>query len=290
MDSAGPYRRIGIVGTGRVAGALALALMRHSTAPLMIWGRDPVRRDALGAATTGSQSAHDLAAIAQQCDLILIAVSDDAIAGVVTDLAICLPDGAAPFILHLSGRSGAALLAPLQQQGALTAAVHPAMTFTGDPAQEVARMTGATFVITADNDPAIAAARDLVARLGGVAEQVGEGQRALYHAALCHAANHLVTLIAGSRDALAAAGIADPAALLGPLVRAAMDNSLDRGMAALSGPLLRGDGETIGRHLAALRADQPHLLPAYGAMARATLDALDEHGQSVSLSLRTMLD
>lgn len=290
MVSLPPHRRIAIIGTGRVAGALALALVRHSASPLMIWGRDPARRDARVAATAGSQIANDLAAVAQHCDLILIAVSDDAIGGVVTDLAACLPDGAAPFILHLSGRSGADLLAPLQQHGARTAAVHPAMTFTGDPVREVARMIGATFVVTADNAPAIAAARDLVARLGGVAEQVEEGQRALYHAALCHAANHLVTLIAGSRDALAAAGIADPAALLGPLVRAALDNSLDRGMAALSGPLLRGDGDSISRHLTALASDQPQLLPAYRAMARATLDALEQHGQSVSLSLRSMFD
>lgn len=290
MDSACPYRRIGIIGTGRVAGALALALVRHSAAPLLVWGRDPVRRDALVAATGDSRAATDLAGVARQCDLILIAVSDDAIAGVVTDLAACLPDDAAPFILHLSGRSGAALLAPLQQYGAMTAAMHPAMTFTGDPSQEVARMVGATFVVTADNGPAIAAAEDLVALLGGTAEQVAEGQRALYHAALCHAANHLVTLIAGSRDALAAAGVADPATLLGPLVRAALENSLDRGMAALSGPLLRGDADSIGRHLTALAKDQPQLLPAYRAMAGATLAALEKDGRSVSLSLRSMFE
>lgn len=286
MDSALPYRRIGIIGTGRVAAAMALALRDHAAAPLLVWGRDPARCAALA----GSQVAPDLATLARHCDLILIVVSDDAIPDVVADLAADLPDGAAPFIIHLSGRSGAALLAPLHRRGALTAAVHPAMTFTGDPSQEVARMAGATFVITADDGPPIVAARQLVARLGGVAEQVEEGQRALYHAALCHAANHLVTLIAGSRDALVAAGIADPSALLGPLVRAALDNGLDRGMAALSGPLLRGDADSIDRHLSALSADQPQLLPAYRAMATATLDAMKHYGHSVSPSLRNMLD
>jgi predicted short-subunit dehydrogenase-like oxidoreductase (DUF2520 family) len=290
MDATPSYRRIGIVGTGRVAQAMALALHRHSGQPLLVWGRDAARCRAMVAGMECISATADLSTLAAHCDLFLIAVSDDAIAGVVADLAAILPDGAAPFILHLSGRSGAALLAPLQHHGALTAAVHPAMTFTGDPAQEVAHMIGATFVITADNGAAIAAAQQLVALLGGVAEEVEGGQRALYHAALCHAANHLVTLIAGSRDALAAVGIADPAALLGPLARAALDNSLDRGMAALSGPLLRGDADTINRHLIALSADQPQLLPAYRAMAAATLDALEKHGQSVSPALRTMLD
>lgn len=290
MDSLSPYRRIGIIGTGRVAAAMALALRDHAAAPLLLWGRDPARCAALVAGVAGSRAAPDLAAVARTCDLILIAVSDDAIAPVVADLAACLPDGARPFILHLSGRSGAAILAPLHAHGALTAAVHPAMTFTGDPVQEVARMAGAAFVITADDGAAIVAARQFVARLGGVAEQVAEEQRALYHAALCHAANHLVTLIAGSRDALATAGVADPAALLGPLVRAALDNGLARGMAGLSGPLLRNDADSIARHLMALSADAPRLLPAYRAMAGATLDALAHDGQIVSASLRSMLD
>ena len=152
---------------------------------------------------------------------------------------------------------------------------HVPVPFTGDPAAEVARMQGARFAITGADAPSIAAARRLVALLGGVAVEVAEEHRALYHAALCHAANHLVTLIAGASDALVAAGVAEPGALLAPLVRAALDNSLDRGIDALSGPLLRGDRDTIGNHLTALNAHTPELLPAYRAMALATLDALD---------------
>ncbi|KMS53094.1 Rossmann-like and DUF2520 domain-containing protein [Sphingobium cupriresistens] len=284
-----PYRRIGIIGTGRVAQAMALALHAQAADPLLVWGRDPARRDAMVARIGHAQAAHDLTAIASTCDLILIAVSDDAIPDLVAALAQQLPASATPFILHLSGRSGAAVLAPLAQRGALTAAVHPAMTFTGDPLQEVARMVGARFVVTADTQAAIAAAQALVALLGGGMEQVAEAQRALYHAALCHAANHLVTLIAGARDALAAAGVAEPGALLRPLVRAALDNSLDRGMAALSGPLLRGDGDTIADHLAALSTTSPHLLPAYRAMAIATLDALERSGPQPAAGLREAL-
>ncbi len=289
MRFALPYRRIGIIGTGRVAHAMGLALHAHSADRMLVWGRDPARRDAMAAGIGHASVAHDLTAIASDCDLIVIAVSDDAIPALVDALAARLPADATPFILHLSGRSGAALLAPLAQRGALTAAVHPAMTFTGYPMQEVARMVGARFVVTADTQAAIDAAQDFVALLGGVAEQVGEAHRALYHAALCHAANHLVTLIAGARDALAAVGIAEPGALLGPLVRASLDNSLDRGMVALSGPLLRGDGDTIADHLAALSADSPDLLPAYRAMASATLDLLERSGADPATRLRRTL-
>ena len=265
------YRQIGLIGTGRVARALGLALASHSAAPILVQGRNPDHAAAAVEAIGRAQAVALSTSLSSHCDLILLAVADDALPAVIADLAT-MPLSAT--ICHVSGRSGAALLDPLRAQGATTAAVHPAMTFTGDPAAEVARMQGARFAITGADAPAIAAARRLVALLGGVAVEVAEEHRALYHAALCHAANHLVTLIAGASDALVAAGVAEPGALLAPLVRAALDNSLDRGIDALSGPLLRGDRQTIGSHLTALRAHAPELLPAYRAMAIATLDAL----------------
>ena len=314
------YRQIGLIGTGRVARALGLALAPHSAAPILVQGRNPEHAAAAVEAIGRAQAVALSTSLSSHCDLILLAVADDALPAVIADLAT-MPLSAT--ICHVSGRSGAALLDPLRAQGAITAAVHPAMTFTGDPAAEVARMQGARFAITGADAPAIAAARKLIALLGGVAVEVAEAHRALYHAALCHAANHLVTLIAGASDALVAAGVAEPGALLGgvavevaeehralyhaalchaanhlvtliagasdalvaagvaepgallaPLVRAALDNSLDRGIDALSGPLLRGDRQTIGNHLTALRAHAPELLPAYRAMAIATLDAL----------------
>lgn len=265
------YRQIGLIGTGRVARALGLALAPHSAAPILVQGRNPDHAAAAVEAIGRAQAVALSSSLSSNCDLILLAVADDALPAVIADLA-ATPLSAT--ICHVSGRSGAALLDPLRAQGATTAAVHPAMTFTGNPAAEVARMQGARFAITGTDAPSITAARKLVALLGGVAVEVTEAHRALYHAALCHAANHLVTLIAGASDALAAAGVVEPGALLAPLVRAALDNSLDRGIDALSGPLLRGDRQTIGNHLTALSAHAPQLLPAYRAMALATLDAL----------------
>ncbi|MDO7833991.1 DUF2520 domain-containing protein [Sphingobium sp. HBC34] len=278
-----PFSRIGIIGAGRVARAMALALGRHAAAPPLIWARDPARARA-AAVPVGASVAASLAAIAA-CDLIVIAVSDDAIAPVVAALAPAIGDS--PFIFHVSGRSGAALLAPLAAWGARTAAIHPAMTFTGDPRAEMVRMVDAHFAVTSGT--AMAQARQVVALLGGVAVEIAEDRRTLYHAALCHAANHLVTLIAGSCDALAAAGVAQPHALVAPLVRAALDNSLEAGFAALSGPLLRGDAETIAGHVAAIGTGHAPLLPAYRAMAQATLDMLAGTGHPPSDSMRQNL-
>lgn len=273
-------RRIGIIGTGRVARALALGFSRH--APVTMWGRAP---DKL-AAIEGVEAAETCAILAARSDVIAVCVSDDAIATVVDELARTGAFSHAPLVFHVSGRSGAALLAPLRDKGALTASIHPAMTFTGDPAQEVRRMAGARFAITAADSQAGAKAQEIVAMLGGVAVPIAEEHRTLYHAALSHAANHLVTLIAGASDALRAAGIGDPGALLSPLVQASLDNSLIGGFSALSGPLLRGDADTVRGHIAALASACPAVLPAYRAMALATLNELERQGAMPQDALR----
>lgn len=282
------YQRVGIAGSGRVARAMALALAPRSAAPVLIWGRSPGPvQDA--ASAVGAAVADSIKGLVAGCDLIVIAVADAALATVAGQLADALEPGAEPFVCHVSGGSGAAILAPLADRGALTAAVHPAMTFTGDPAQEVERMAGARFAITAPDREALAEARTLIALIGGIAVEIAEDRRALYHAALSHAANHLVTLMSGAAHALRAAGADEPEALLAPLVRAALENSLAHGFDALSGPLLRGDSDTIARHLTAIARDCPDLLPAYRAMALATLDELTKAGMATSPDLRAMV-
>lgn len=282
------FHQFGVIGTGRVAQALALGLAPHSAAPPMLWGRsaESARKAAI---QVGSVVTPQIGHLVGTSDIIAIAVSDDALAGVAADLAAMLPPGHTPFIFHVSGRSGEAILEPLRTAGASTAAIHPAMTFTGQPRSEVERMAGARFAITGSTPEAAGQAREVVALLGGIAVEIAEERRALYHAALCHASNHLVTLIAGAANALEDAGVDDPAGLLAPLVRAALENSLDQGFAGLSGPLLRGDHRTIGDHLAALGAFSPNLLPAYRAMARATLYELERSGSKVAPELDRML-
>ncbi|MGH6631937.1 Rossmann-like and DUF2520 domain-containing protein [Sphingopyxis sp.] len=283
------FRQIGIVGAGRVAAALALAFAPHSAAPPMLWSRTAERTRAAAARIGRTVVAAHAEGLMRMCDIVAIAVSDDAIESVADDLARLLPPGSAPMVFHVSGRSGVAILEPLRAAGAPTAAIHPAMTFTGDPGGETQRMAGARFAVTGSTPEATAQAEHIVALLGGIAVEIAEDRRSLYHAALCHASNHLVTLIAGAANALRDAGVDDPSAMLAPLVRAALENSLDHGFAGLSGPLLRGDAQTIGGHLDTLKAHSPDLLPVYRAMARATLGELKRSGTTPSARL-TALD
>ncbi len=283
------YEQVAILGTGRVARAFALALAPLSRKPLLIHGRTPGRVEEILALCLGARQSPDLSTLSNEADLILLAISDDALADVVDTLAQAGPFTRAPFIFHVSGQSGDVLLAPLRMAGAVSAAIHPVMTFTGDPEQEVRRMVGARFAVTAIADDALARAQLLVEQVGGQAIVIKEADRTLYHGALCHAANHLVTLLAGASDALSIAGVDEPQALLAPLVRAALENSLTKGFGALSGPLLRGDEGTIRDHLQAFENRCPDLLPAYRAMALATLDRL-ESSRPTSPGLRAAFD
>ena len=108
--------------------------------------------------------------------------------------------------------------------------------------------------------------RALLAERAGL--DLAEADRARYHAALAHGSNHLVTLVAQSAELLAEAGVANPSRMLGPLLGAALDNALRRGDAALTGPVARGDADTVRAHLAAPRS--PEVRAAYVAMSRLT--------------------
>jgi predicted short-subunit dehydrogenase-like oxidoreductase (DUF2520 family) len=114
---------------------------------------------------------------------------------------------------------------------------------------------------------------------------VREDARILYHAALAHAGNHIVAVVADALDALRAAlrgsellgqqsvddqpgGIAER--IIGPLARAALENTLQRGQAALTGPVARGDAAAVAGHLAALNGVGPELAHAYRVNALRT--------------------
>jgi predicted short-subunit dehydrogenase-like oxidoreductase (DUF2520 family) len=195
---------------------------------------------------------------------------------VVTQLAGAGAIGKDQLVAHTSGRHGLAVLRPAADVGAHVLALHPAMTFTGTTV-DLPRLPGCAFGVTADEPVSAATAEVLVSDLRGRLVWVPEAKRTLYHAGLAHGANHLVTLVAEAMELLRESGADDPAATLRPLLTAALDNALKLGDDALTGPIVRGDVETVRAHLRDIAATAPDTLPSYVAMARATANraALD---------------
>jgi predicted short-subunit dehydrogenase-like oxidoreductase (DUF2520 family) len=261
---------VGLIGAGRVGAVLAAALRHagHHIAAASGVSADAKNRIARLLPGTPNLPADEVARAAT--DLLLIAVPDDALAGVVAGLAETGALHQGQIVVHTSGAHGIDVLAPAIAAGARPIALHPAMTFTGTAA-DLSHLAGISYGVTAPAGLRRVAER-LVADLRGVPEWVAEADRPLYHAALVHGANHLVTLVNEALDRLRDAGVARPEKVLGPLLRASLDNTLRLGDAALTGPVSRGDAGTVARHLDQLAVTAPESVPAYLALARRTAD------------------
>ncbi|MFI6937206.1 Rossmann-like and DUF2520 domain-containing protein [Streptomyces sp. NPDC050287] len=266
---------VGVVGAGRVGPALAASLQLAGHRPVAASGvSDASRRRA-------AQLLPDVplvppAEVMERADLVLLTVPDDVLPGLVKGLAETGAVRPGQLLVHTSGRYGAKVLDPALRAGALPLALHPAMTFTGTPV-DVQRLAGCSFGVTAPQELRLAA-EALVIEMGGEPEWIAEEMRPLYHAALALGANHLVTLVAQSMELLRASGVEAPDRMLGPLLGAALDNTLRSGDAALTGPVARGDAGTVAAHVEELRKHAPQAVAGYLAMARATADRALAHG------------
>jgi len=278
---------VGVIGAGRVGTALAIALRRAGhriTAASAVSSASRERVDRYLSGTPVRQPADVIAS----ADLVLLTVPDDALPGLVRGLAATGAPLAGRMLAHTSGRHGLAVLEPATELGALPLALHPVMTFTGR-ADDADKLAGISFGVTA---PTVLrpAAEVLVMEMGGEPVFIAEADRGLYHAALAGAANHLVTQVVQAEDLLTRAGVAQPARMLGPLLSAALDNALRLGDAGLTGPVARGDAETVAGHVEALRADAPEALPAYLALARLTATRALASGMLSAPDAQRLLD
>ena len=268
--SAGPA--VGIVGPGRAGLGLALALAQAGVRVLGVHGR---REKAVPRGVRLSVGGPP--PWLGEAEVVLLAVGDDAIAGVVADLARAEFLRAGQVVLHLSGALTSEVLAPLERRGVFTGSMHPLMTVSADPARAARHLNGATFALEGGLE-AVGAADALVRALGGAPAMIAPEAKAAYHAGAVFASNYLVTALAAAERLLQEAGMTELAAreALLPLARATLEDAADLGpVAALTGPIARGDAATVRRHREALGPDERRL---YDALARATLALAKEKG------------
>jgi len=184
-------------------------------------------------------------------ELVLLCVPDRAIAEVAARVA------PGPWVGHVSGATPLRALAPHVRRFSL----HPLQTFTLRRGAE--QLDGAFAAVTAESDDARAVATWLAESLGLRPFPLRDENRAAYHAGAAIASNYLVTLRRAAGSLLAAAGA--PPAALDPLMERTIENGFE-----LTGPIQRGDRETVERHLAAIRETRPELEALYRVLADAT--------------------
>ena len=247
-----PRLTLGIIGVGRVGMALGRSLEAAGHVVVSAHAISSESRERARLSFPNAALAEP-AAVSASCNLLLLTVPDDQLADLVAGLAAVGAFRPGQFVLHASGRHGLLPLLPAIDAGAVGLAIHPAMTFTGEPG-DVDRLQDCPFAVTtAAGFRAVAEA--LVLEMGGEPVWVNDADRVAYHASLTHASNHLTVLVEQAAALLADIGVADPHSLLRPLVVTALDNTLARGAQAPTGPVSRGDVETVSAHLEELPAD-----------------------------------
>jgi predicted short-subunit dehydrogenase-like oxidoreductase (DUF2520 family) len=268
-----------IIGAGVVGTSLAY-LLRHAG-----W-------EFLGAASRSFESARrackfvgdgiptgnavDLARVA---DIVFITTPDDAIEGVCEELAEAeaFRDGAV--VAHCSGALSSEVLAAARECGAAIGSLHPLQTLpTVERAVDL--LPGSWCCIEGDPE-AVERLEEAARKIKAHPLTVKTEKKPLYHAAAAVACNYLVTLEDAALRLAEEAGIAREEALeaLMPLIRGTIANLEEAGpTAALTGPIARGDVETVRGHLEALRQHTPDLLPLYSVLAERTIEIAREKG------------
>jgi predicted short-subunit dehydrogenase-like oxidoreductase (DUF2520 family) len=279
--------RVGVVGAGRVGSVLGAALRNA--------GHDVVAVSAVSDASRRRAAellpgipVREVSDVVASADLVVLAVPDDALVDLVAGLAATGTWRAGQIAAHTSGLHGLEVFAPALDVPVTPLALHPAMTFTGSSA-DLDRLAECCFGITAP--PQLRPiAEALVLEIGAEPVWVDGPDRPDYHLALAHGANHLTTLVAQSLEVLSDIGVEHPDRLLGPLVRAALDNTLRMRDAALTGPVARGDVGTVAMHVARTAAHSPDLRPTYLSLARATAERAERSGRLRADRARPILD
>jgi predicted short-subunit dehydrogenase-like oxidoreductase (DUF2520 family) len=190
-------------------------------------------------------------------DLVLLCVPDRSVAGAAATVEV------GPWVAHVSGATPLAALDPHVRRFSL----HPLQTFTRARGPE--QLDGAWAAVTAENEDARRVAYELASTLGLKPFDLDDGERVLYHAGAAVASNYLVTLYRAAAALVEDAG-APPEALV-PLMQRTIDNGFE-----LTGPIARGDWDTVAAHLEAIRERRPELEPLYRVLADATATLVAE--------------
>lgn len=258
---------VGIVGAGRVGAVLGAALARagHVVSAVSAVSEESLERAAV---LLPGVPVKPIPEVVSGAHLVVLAVPDDTLADLIAGLSATSTFTPGQLVMHTSGAHGISVFESAAGSDIVPLAIHPAMTFTGTPL-DLDRLHDCCFGVTTP-DLARPLGEALVIEMGGDPVWIAEEDRVTYHAALAHGSNHLVTLVAQSMQLLVEAGVEDPARVLEPLLTAALSNTLQRGDAALTGPVARGDAGTVAGHVAMLRKVAPDIRPTYLALARAT--------------------
>jgi predicted short-subunit dehydrogenase-like oxidoreductase (DUF2520 family) len=269
--------KIGFIGAGKVGFTLALALSNTGYGVNAVYSRSISSAYKLGDKLPSAVVFDSPQGVADACDLIFITTPDSAI----NEVARSILPRHGLMVCHVAAALPIDVLDPLRTQGAVTGVFHPLQAI-GSTNAEI--LPGITFAIDAE-EPLFKILREVAIRLGGRVVEIKGSDRVLYHASAIMASNYLVTLVSLAAGLWEGFGTQEQAVrALMPLIRGTLDNIEQIGIpGCLTGPISRGDIETIEKHISAIEGATPNTLEVYRllglltvpiAMAKGGIDAV----------------
>lgn len=287
--SQSPRPSIALIGAGAAGTSLVLALQRLGYVIQGIASRGLESSERCARLVDCPLATTDAGAVIPQADLVIIATPDGLIQSVCEKLALQPGWRAGQHVIHLSGALDSDALQTARAQGAHVLAMHPVQTFA-EPQQGARSLNGAYFALEGDS-PALEIGRRLAADLGGHALEIPKDCKPLYHAALCVASNYLVGLTDVAAHMLEQAGVDKASALplMLSLMQGALDNLRHSGLPqALTGPISRGDADTVRKHLDILQDTAPETLAFYRELGRHTQRVARAKGKQDPIGAETL--
>lgn len=273
--------RISWIGSGNVGQTLAKAMSEAGYEIGYVYSRKLENVEKAVEFIGAGQAASDLIAAALSGTVHFIVTKDDAIAGIVEEIAAQGPASlTGHYYFHTSGSLSSAVLEPLQKKGASIGSIHPLQVFA-DPQKAINSLPGTYYAIEGD-DRAMSLAVQIVGKLNGHLLLIPTGRKVLYHIACVFASNYLTALVNYSMSIMEDIGETpeDAYQALLPLMVGALESIESLGVSeALTGPIVRGDVDTVRRHLGSLPELRPELLEAYKVLGKEALDIAVRSGR-----------
>jgi len=281
---------IGFIGAGVTGTALACQLWQQGYQIVAVNSRSLSSSDRLAARVKNCHVCHSAQEVADCSQAVFITTPDDIIA----DIAGNLTWHTGQIVIHCSGVHSTDILEPAHKYGAYVCCLHPLQTFASIE-EAIKNISGSTFALEGDS-AVLDIGRDMARAMNGNVISLKAGDKILYHAAAVTLSNYLVTLMKTAADLWQSFGIPQEEAVkaLLPLLKGTVNNIERVGIpGCLTGPIARGDVETIRKHVAALENSHPASLDAYRVLGLNTLSIALAKGH-ISLEtadeIRTILE
>ncbi len=260
---------IGIVGAGKVGSILGNAYRNcgHNITSIYTADKENIERNEILLPDVPVCSIEEVIA---KSEIVFFTIPDDELAPTIAGLAKLNVFKKGQILVHTSGRCKLDVFAPAVDTIGMS--IHPVMTFTGT-SLDLPKLKNATFAINAPK-LMLPIAQALVMELEANPIIVDDDNRDLYHLALSHGANHLSLIVNQSLKMLEKSGMQNPQDIAKPLFEAALERTFMQRNKGISGPVPRGDVQTIQKHFQALKEAQMYeMIQMYALLSKSTVQA-----------------